>query len=66
MKIIENYNEALKHNINILSRLYNQEDKEKIKRFIFEEVDKYNLLPGEELYKKAYLLSCEMIKNELI
>lgn len=66
MKTIKSYNEALNHNINILSRLYKQKDKEKIKRFIFEEVDKYNLLTPEDLYKKAYLFSCELIKNELI
>lgn len=66
MKIIEKYNNALNENIDALSKLYKQEDKGKIKRLIFEEVDKFNLLIPEELYKRAYLYSCELIKNELI
>ena len=66
MEMIEKYDEALNNNINTLSHLYNQKDKLKIKSFIFEEVDKYNVLLSDELYKKAYLYSCELIKNELI
>lgn len=66
MEMIEKYNEALNNNINTLSKLLNQKDKLKIKRFILEEVDKYNMLPSDKLYKEAYLLSCKMIKVELI
>lgn len=66
MEMTQKYDEALNDNVNTLSRLYKEKNKEKIKRLIFEKVDKYNLLLSEELYKKAYLYSCELIKNELI
>jgi len=65
MEQIERYNEALNDNINILSRLYAQDDKQKIKAFIYEEVDKFNVLLPHEALIKAYKYSVELIKNEL-
>lgn len=65
MEDIERYNNALNNNITTLTHLYKQEDREKIKSFIYEEVDKFNLLPPYEALVKAYKYSVELIKNEL-
>lgn len=65
MENIERYSTALNNNINTLAHLYKQYDRQKIKSFIYEEVDKFNLLPPYEALVKAYKYSVELIKNEL-
>jgi len=61
----EAFNKVLNENIEILSKLYKQEDKQKIKLFIYKEVDKFNLLLPYEALTEAYKYSVQLIKNEL-
>ena len=61
----EAFNRVLNENIEILSKLYKQEDKQVIKSFIYDEVDKFNVLLPIEALLKAIKYSVELIKNEL-
>lgn len=63
MEDIERYNTALNENIDTLSKIWN-EDKQKIKSFIYDEVDPLNFLTPYKALVKAYQYSAQLINEE--
>jgi hypothetical protein len=63
MEDIERYNNALNENINTLSNIW-QEDKQKIKSFIYDEVDRLNFLTPYKALVQAYKYSVQLINEE--
>ena len=63
MEDIERYNNALNENINTLSNIWN-EDKQKIKSFIYDEVDPLNFLTPYKALVKAYTYSAKLVNEE--
>lgn len=62
MKEILRYNEGLNENIKLI-QAQTKESANKIKQFIFNEVDPYNLLLPGETIKRGYFLSKILINK---
>ena len=63
MEDIERYSTALNENINTLSNIWN-EDKQKIKSFIYDEVDPLNFLTPYKALVKAYQYRAQLVDKE--